>query len=326
MVALDYLERYATLCHYLGPASMVKVETILRDVLAPVPDDARTFLRLVGSTLAFMPVTEQLQTLTWCQEIAAVSASGVLDFLRHLTDLQQRLPGQRLQPWVSTGLEVARRNAEAGHAYFALESAAAQDRLQDLQSRVTFAHVEPVLRLYTEALLGQRLALRTTADLPAGLHMAGRDLPTSDGTAIFVPEHVSDFATERDNFAAYKVAILHQVGFYECGTFQFDVTVCAQRVPGLRPYLSTLDHLPGPAEAFTHFFAAFPQPDLARQFVYAPRRCAYRRRSPATLQRYPARSHADHGAQPAPASGLTEFILTPGAPGRTAAAHAGARR
>ena len=94
---------------------------------------------------------------------------------------------------------------------------------------VSPSRVEPVLRLYTEALLGQRMALRTTADLPRGLQTAGRDLPTSDGAAIFVPEHVSDFATERDNFAAYKVAILHQVGFYECGTWQFDVTVCAQR-------------------------------------------------------------------------------------------------
>jgi nitric oxide reductase activation protein len=265
VIALDYLERYAALCHHLGLASMVKVETILRDVLAPVPDDARTFLQLVGSTLAFMPGTEQLQTLTWCQEIAAVSARGVLDFLHHLTNLQQRLPGPRLQPWVTTGVEVARRNVEAGHAYFALESAAAQDRLQELQSRVTFAHVEPVLRLYTEALLGQRLTLRTTADLPRGLQTVGRDLPTSDGTAIFVPEHVSDFATERDNFAAYKVAILHQVGFYECGTWQFDVTVCIQCVPGLRPYLiNTLAHPPGSTEAFAHFFAAFPQPDLAR--------------------------------------------------------------
>src|SRR5260370_13898112 len=108
--------------------------------------------------LDFMPGTEQVQALTWCQEVAAVSASGVLDLVRHLTDLQQRLPGQRLHPWVATGLDVARRHAEAGHAYFALESAAAQDRLQELQSRVTFAHVEPVLRLYTEALLGQRLA------------------------------------------------------------------------------------------------------------------------------------------------------------------------
>jgi len=265
VVALEYLERYATLFHYLGPASMVKIETILCDVLAALPEEARTFLRLVGSTLAFMPVMEQLQALTWCQDVAVVSTSGVLDFLRHFTDLQRRLPGQRLQPWVTTGLDVARRNTAAGQAYFALESAAAQDRLQELQSRVTFAHVEPVLRLYMEALLGQRLALRTTAELPPGLQTAGRDLPTSDGTTIFVPEHVSDFATERDNFAAYKVAILHQVGFYECGTLQFDVTACAQRVPGLRAYLSTLDQPPGLVEAFALFFAAFPQPDLARR-------------------------------------------------------------
>jgi nitric oxide reductase NorD protein len=264
VVALDYLERYAALAHQLGVASLAKVETILHGLFASVAADARTFLRLVGSTLAFVPVTERLQALAWCQEIAAVSASGVLDFLRHFADLQRRLPGQRLQPWVSTGLDVARRHAEAGDAYFALESAAAQDRLHELQNRVAFAHVEPVLRLYTEALLGRRITLRTTADLPAGLHMAGRDLPTSDGTAIFVPEQVSDFATERENFAAYKVAILHQIGVYECGTWQFDVTTCAQRVPGLRPYLSGRDNPPGPTEAFAHFFAAFPQPDLAR--------------------------------------------------------------
>src|SRR5712691_2434033 len=164
-VALDYLERYAALVHHLGVASLAKVETILRLLLPPVAADTRTFLQLVGSTLAFIPVPEQLQALTWCQEIATLNASGVLDFLRHFADLQRRLPSQRLQPWVSTGLDVARRNAEAGHAYFALESAAAQDRLQELQTRVAFVHMEPVLRLYTEALLGRHIALRTTADL-----------------------------------------------------------------------------------------------------------------------------------------------------------------
>jgi hypothetical protein len=261
VVALDYLERYADLVYRLGAASLVHIEAILRTLEAA---DVKTFLRLVGSTLAFIPAVERLQALTWCQEIATVSASGVLDFLRHFTDLQRGLPGQRLQPWVTTGIAVAQHNTEAGQAYFALESAAAQDCLQALQNLVTFAHIEPVLRLYTEALLGWRIALHTTAELPAGLHMAGRDLPTSDGTAIFVPEQVSDFATARENFAVYKVAILHQVGFYECGTFQFDLRTCAEHVPGVRPYLNTLDLQPGPAEAFVHFFAAFPHPDLVR--------------------------------------------------------------
>src|SRR5262245_48928462 len=94
--------------------------------------------------------------------------------------------------------------------------------------------------------------------------MAGRDLPTSDGTAIFVPEQVGDFATARENFAAYKVAILHQVSFYECGTFQFDLGTCAERVPGACPYLDAVAPQSSPAEAFAHFFAAFPHPDLVR--------------------------------------------------------------
>ena len=95
-MALDYLERYAALFHSLGLTSLTKVETILRGGLAPGAGRCQDFFALVGSTLAFIPVTEQLQVLTWCQEVAAVSASGVLDFLRHFTDLQRRLPGQRL--------------------------------------------------------------------------------------------------------------------------------------------------------------------------------------------------------------------------------------
>src|SRR5262249_59521888 len=68
----------------------------------------------------------------------------------------------------------------------------------------------------------------------------------------------------RENLAAYKVAIVHQVGFYECGTFQFDLRTCVARVPGVRPYLTALAPQPSPAEAFAHFFAAFPLPDLVR--------------------------------------------------------------
>lgn len=136
--------------------------------------------------------------------------------------------------------------------------------LPAVSPRVAFTHVEPVLRLYTEAMLGQRLTLKTTGALPAGLQQMGRELPTSDGRTIFVPEHVSDFATARENFAAYKVAIVHQIGFYECGTFDFTLAACAQHLPELRQRLQALEPLPAAPDAFSAFFGVFPQADLAR--------------------------------------------------------------
>ena len=190
----------------------------------------------------------------------------MLEFLQHFADVSGRLPGKRLSSWIAAGIEIAQRQPEAGQAYFALESAAAQDRLQTLQKLVTFADNARILQLYTEGLLGQRLALRTTAVLPQPLRPAGLALPTTDGTAIFVPEQVDDFATAPENFAVYKVAILHQAGFYECGTFAFTLQECQRQVADFLPHLAALGGAPLTASgaAFEDFFAAFPHPELAR--------------------------------------------------------------
>ena len=265
-VALHYLERYADFVHRLGPQSMERVQAILLEILSAGAAPARAFLRLAGGTLSFLPATERAQALEWCQHIAASSPAGMLEFLQHFAELSRRLPGKRLQSWVAAGIEVAQRQAEAGQAYFALESAAAQDRLRTLQKLVTCADVVRVLQLYTEGLLGRRLELRTTTALPAQQHAARRALPTTDGTAIFVPEQVDDFATAQENFAVYKVAILHQAGFYECGTFTFMLEELQHRVPDIMPRLATLGGTRRAASVtgFEDFFAAFAHPELAQ--------------------------------------------------------------
>jgi nitric oxide reductase NorD protein len=266
-MALHYLKRYPDLAHCFGAEGLAQVHAIMLALLTSSSADADAFLRLVGGTLGFIPANERLQALEWCQQIAAVSPAGVLEFLRRLPDLTRRLATQRLQPWITTGIEVAQRHAEAGQAYFALESATAQDRLQGLQKLVAFTDVTRVLQLYTEALLGRRLELRTTAALPTQLRPDRHDLPTTDGTAIFVPEQVDEFAEARENFAVYKVAILHQVGFYECETFTFSVQELQCRVPGVDRHLAALGGRlqDQPLGAFERFFAWFPHAELARR-------------------------------------------------------------
>ena len=114
----------------------------------------------------------------------------------------------------------------------------------------SFRESRRVLELYAEAIAGRRVELRTTDDLPDLSAHIRRDLPTSSAQCVFLPATVEDFATPTDNFAVFKIAILHQLGFWECGTYSF-----------------TLDRSDsGEATSdLAAFFDSFERPALARQ-------------------------------------------------------------
>ena len=50
-------------------------------------------------------------------------------------------------------------------------------------------------------------------------------LPDSDGRVVRLPEVVSIFDTEADNFGFYKVSLFHQLGYVEFGCFSQMQTV-----------------------------------------------------------------------------------------------------
>ena len=285
-LALQYLEHYPDYVQRFGAAGTEVLRGIVDDLLTPRTAGAGAtsgsplpaFLHQVGNALILLPAAECLQALTWCRQISAVSQDGSLAFLNHLSVLRERLPDNRLHDWINAGIGVARRHAPAGAAYFALESATALDNLQALQKRVEFTAVESVLRLYTHAILGRRMDLQTTSPHPGPPTQGGRgsagtmpqtgsgdilrdaaDFPTSDGAAIYLPPRVDAFDDAAHNFGVYKVAILHQAGFFENGTFAFDLDECRRRLPALpaAPDGAGLS-------SFQGFFDSFSEPDLAR--------------------------------------------------------------
>jgi len=289
-LALQYLEHYPDYVQRFGDAGAAVLRDIVDDLLASRTAGAgatggsplSAFLHRVGNTLTLLPAAECLQALSWCRQIDAVCHDGSLAFLDHLSLLRECLPDSRLHDWIDAGIDVARRHAPAGAAYFGLESATALDNLQALQKRVEFAAVEPVLRLYAHAVLGRRMDLKTisldpnprikygagspsqggrgNADvLTQNILRDGSGFPTSDGAAIYLPPRVDDFDAATHNFGVYKVAILHQAGFYESGTFAFDLDECRRRLPALpaAPDGAGLS-------SFQGFFNAFTEPGLAR--------------------------------------------------------------
>lgn len=272
-LALQFLERYPDLALRLGTELVALVHEIATVLLASKVAHATTFLRVLNGTLALLSAGQRRQALEWCVDLAKVTPEGMLAFLHQLPELMQRLPSDRLQLWVDTGLELTAQNDLAGEAYFALESSTALERLHHLQGHVAFEDVRRVLSLYTEgfsttmrsAAASRRFELRNTEHMPPGLQRGDHDLPTSDGTALFVPAYVDTFDTAPENFAVYKVAILHQLGFYDCGTFLFRFDAWQRRAPQVQPLLPRPPSSPNPVRAFEQFFASFEQPDYARQ-------------------------------------------------------------
>ena len=259
-LALEYLGHSPDYVQRFGDAGAAVLRGIVDELLAPQATDAEVFLHQVGNTLILLPAAECLQALTWCREISAVSHAGGLAFLNHLSTLRERLPDSRLHDWINAGIDGVKRHAPAGAAYFALESATALDNLQALQKRVEFTAVEPVLRLYAHAVLGRRMDLQTADALPQDVSRGHAGLPTSDGAAIYLPPRVDDFDSAAHNFGVYKVAILHQAGFYEGGTFAFDLDECRRRLPALPAAPDDGTEL----SSFQGFFDSFAEPNLAR--------------------------------------------------------------
>ncbi|HEX7476190.1 MAG TPA: hypothetical protein VF331_00140 [Polyangiales bacterium] len=120
-----------------------------------------------------------------------------------------------------------------------------------------------VLDNYCRALAGRQVTVASCEKLvDKNLGWARTQLPTCDGTTIYLPPNLPDElqASELPGFAWYKVMATHQVGQLEWGSFDFQY---ARAYPQghANPELPTSD----PALAdYARFFARFPQPRLAR--------------------------------------------------------------
>ena len=123
-----------------------------------------------------------------------------------------------------------------------------------------------VLQLYTEAIGGRRVELRSTEELPEVTSAFRRDLPTSTASCVFLPSEVGGFSNAKDNFTVYKIAILHQLGFWDCGTFDFELAAWSRMHPsGASESWSSAAQEGSSDSDLALFFVAFDRPTLARQ-------------------------------------------------------------
>ena len=68
------------------------------------------------------------------------------------------------------------------------------------------------------------------------------ELPTTEGTTIYMPTVINRYASKDENFGFFKVISTHQIGHIEFGSFTFDFNIPSNLFEDLRP------DLPGAAE------------------------------------------------------------------------------
>ncbi len=146
---------------------------------------------------------------------------------------------------------------------------------------VELDEVKRLVSLFTEGVSGR--ALNINAFDPTQPVGDGHRAPviSSDGQSIFLPSMLNIYKTQRENFGAYRISVLHQVGYDEFGTFRFHLGRAAKQIPAVKQQLQEQkDRIergdqPSPPPAIAtqpgkldieQFFTLWPDANLTRAF------------------------------------------------------------
>ncbi len=205
---LAYLECHQRFCELqLGAQHQLDIQQLLIQ-FAKREHTAVLWLEQLNVCLPQLNA-EQLDTLIWMTK-----AASRIDLALALIEAVHQLPlanRRALKPWLAEGVSLYARNAAAGRAWVALESARSNETLEKLAGTALLEDYQRVLQLFVESFIGRRLIVQAQE--------TGLTHPFSDGLVLKLPENITDFETQPENFQVYKMMLLHQLGHFEFGIF-----------------------------------------------------------------------------------------------------------
>lgn len=159
---------------------------------------------------------ELIRVISLIRRIAETDAESALAAFRSSSFSLEKVSTDQFEAWIDTGLEdFADQSSRSRRSYFALETRASNDRLQQTETGLTLDSVRPVLRMYVEALTGRDIEIASLSDMP-------QETRIGDGKTVHLPATISEFAEDEMNFRLYKVLAAHGAGQIEFGTFDTD--------------------------------------------------------------------------------------------------------
>jgi nitric oxide reductase NorD protein len=221
--ARSYLEKGPALLANIQQMQRGRFLDLARELARREGRQAFTFFADAARALAETGQESHGLLLSLAEELAERSPLAAMEFLKTSAIVLQRVPADTIADWHAAGSLLLDQSQDGGEAYFRMESSRGEEVLEALSSRVELSRVADILRMYGKALTGAEVAVHSAEALAEkGIGWVETEAASTDGTSIFLPPHVEEFADKDQNFRVYKVYCTHQTGHLEFGTFEFE--------------------------------------------------------------------------------------------------------
>ncbi len=149
-------------------------------------------------------------------KIAETDAESALAAFKSSSGALRKVSIEQFEEWVEKGLsERSNESSKSRRSYFALETRASNERLQETRLGLPLEKIQSILRMYVEALTGKEIEIAPLTAIP-------QESRIGDGKTIYLPASVAEFDNDDLDFKLYKVLAAHGAGQIEFGTFDRD--------------------------------------------------------------------------------------------------------
>ncbi len=213
-------------------------------------------------------------------KIAETDAESALAAFKSSAGALKKVSIEQFEEWIEKGLtERENESTKSRRSYFALETRASNQQLQETRLGLPLEKIQSVLRMYVEALTGKEIEIAPLSAIP-------QESRIGDGKTIYLPSSVAEFDDDEKDFRLYKVLAAHGAGQIEFGTFERDTNELKAAFADLNelysattddpksspPYEGGVDAasadgvvLLPPDSDYKAVLTAFPEPRLARK-------------------------------------------------------------
>jgi hypothetical protein len=190
---------------------------VLQQVGAALVGAAGEIAPVTGALLRQVPPPATLDALAQLERVAEVCPPAVTPALRALPRLYESAAPERVREWFAIGLDLARRNADAGLAFFALESRTSAKALRADSTAASLEEEQGLLRKYVQMLSGAPAAIRALEAVY--LRPPLEEWPSENEIAL--PLRIDWLPTHEENQRIYRYLTAQLAGRREFGTYAF---------------------------------------------------------------------------------------------------------